>query len=397
MASICRLFASKYVNTATWRTAATMASIIPAFSSEFKRSGSGFDCGRISTAAAGDGDEASCGDPCRLDGEGLGEEALRKCVWFSGEEGTIEGEEDGWEPEFWEAWGIRMLTPSAVSSAAEESERREWIAKSRITSMKLILRLCCSRRQQQQQHSCSSIPAPLSCRSGSSSAPTLFWSDPRSTAWCSAIPAGDHNVHYKSLQDQLEQEKAAAAAATKAMALSLDHHLFQKRKTEKKKRKSPLISPPLSSSQRDLSYTSLLRASSSSYSSSSSLIKFFHHFGLKSTGSRENSASKFSGNSTILTNENLFFSIEKTSRGLSGDSFGSRREVPCCTRLVFLRRTPSFFPCPTEPVFSSSSPRPPSPSPTRIDFHPVTDFCFLRARWIHPNSFHAQLSVEQKP
>lgn len=240
MASICRLFASKYVTTATWRTAATMASIIPAFSSEFKRSGSGLDCGWIPTAAAGDGDEASSDDPCRLDGEGLGEEAFRECVWCFGEEGTIEGEEEEREPELWEALSIRMLTPSAVSSATEESERREWIAKSRITSMKLVLQLCCCRlrrQQQQQQHSCSSIPAPLSCRSGSSSAPTLFWSDPCSTAWCSAIPAGDHNVHYKCLQDLLEQENAAAAAATtKAMALSLDHHLFQKRKTEEKEK-----------------------------------------------------------------------------------------------------------------------------------------------------------------
>ncbi len=263
MASICRLFASKYVTTATWRTAATTARIIPVFSSEFKRSGSGFDCGRISTAAAGDGDEASSGDPCRLDGEGLGEEAIGKWVWFFGEEGIIEREEDEWEPEFWEAWCIQMLTPSAVSSATEESERREWIAKSRIASMKLVLRLCCCRRQQQQQqqHSCSSIPAPLSCRSGSSSAPTLFWSDPCTTAWCSAIPAGDHNVHYKSLQDLLEQEKAAAA--TKAMALSLDHHLFQKRKTENKEKISSdfllLFLPPSEISPTLVSSELLLR------------------------------------------------------------------------------------------------------------------------------------------
>jgi len=74
-----------------------MASIIPAFSSEFKRSGSGFGCGPISIATAGDGDEASSGDPRRLDGEGLGEE-----VWFFDEEGIIGGEEER-EPELGEA------------------------------------------------------------------------------------------------------------------------------------------------------------------------------------------------------------------------------------------------------------------------------------------------------
>jgi hypothetical protein len=101
-----------------------MASIIPAFSSEFKRSGSGFGCGPISIATAGDGDEASSGDPRRLDGEGLGEEAIGLRVWFFDKEGIIGGEEER-EPELGEARSIWMLTPSAVSSATEESERRE--------------------------------------------------------------------------------------------------------------------------------------------------------------------------------------------------------------------------------------------------------------------------------
>jgi hypothetical protein len=209
--------------------------------------------------------------------------------------------------------------------------------------MKLVLRLCCCRRQQH-------IHAPqfqLLFHADQAAVAHQRSSDQILVAQHDAAPFPQEITTsttnpYKICWNKKQQQQKPW--------LLVSIIIYSKKEKQKKKRKSPLI----------FSYTSLLRASSSS--SSSSLIKFFHHFGLKSTGSREKSAYNFPGNSTISRDANFcFFPLKKHHEDCQAIHSGAAEKSPVYARLVLvlLRRTPSFFPCPTVPVFSSSPPTTP--------------------------------------